>query len=180
MLSYEAALAAAMALVPLMLIGAYLDLRYLRLPNWLAIACFGLFLAIAVADIALNDATGMTWSLMGWRVLYGAIALVAGFVLFSVGVVGGGDVKLLAACVPFIAPIDLASVLVIYCVAALVGVLAVWLLNVSKLGARTGWATWATRNERGRLNFPWGVALAATMILYLVLRVLSYGDLAPA
>lgn len=177
MLSYEAALAAAVALAPLMLLAAYTDLKYLKLPNWMALAALALFVVIAAGDILLNDETGMSWGIFGWRLLYAAIVLAAGFLLFSLGVVGGGDVKLLAALVPFIAIIDLDVVLLIYAASALIGVLVVWLLSRSGIGRRTGWATWASVNERGRLNFPWGVALASTMLIYTVLRVVSYSAL---
>lgn len=180
MLSYESALAAVVVLVPLMLIAAYLDLKYLRLPNWLALACLAAFLIIAIGDIMLNERTGMRWSLIGWRLLYALIVMVVGFLAFSLGLVGGGDVKMLAALVPFVAETDVSEVLVLYCIAAIVGVLGVWLLSYTKIGERTGWATWTTRNKRGRLNFPWGVALAATMLVYSVARLLSYPQLAAA
>ena len=54
MLSFEAAVAAAVVVVPLMLIGAYIDLKYLRLPNWLTLAMLAAFLLITSWDVIFN------------------------------------------------------------------------------------------------------------------------------
>ena len=167
MLSFEAAVAAAAVTIPLMLIAAYLDLKYLILPNWLTLTMLVAFVLIAGGDALLNsDNTAMTLGNMGWRLLAGAITLVAGFMLFSLGAVGGGDVKLLAVSVPFFAPIDLDNVLLIYCFSALLGFGAIWLIEFSGIGPRSGWKAWSQRDRKGKPTYPWGIALAMTMIVY--------------
>lgn len=65
------------------------DVRTRKIPNAIpaAVALFGLWLH------ALGG-----WDDVGWSVAAGIAALVAGMIPFSLGLLGGGDVKLLAAC----------------------------------------------------------------------------------
>ena len=80
---------AAGCLGALCLIGAYLDVRYRRLPNLLV-------LVTLVAGIGwgwLNHDPG--W--IGSALLHALIALVVGMGLFRLGMIGGGDAKFYAA-----------------------------------------------------------------------------------
>lgn len=82
----------AIALLPAAILaaaGAYLDIRYRRLPNWL---CASLGLA-AAAGLALSAGAGP----LPWAILHAAIALVVGMLLFALGTIGGGDAKFYAA-----------------------------------------------------------------------------------
>lgn len=70
-----------------MLTAAWWDLRTRRIPNWLTVSGAGAGLALAVvADAAVMQA------LAGF-----GVALVVGFLLYAVRVLGAGDAKLLAA-----------------------------------------------------------------------------------
>lgn len=66
------------------------DLRHFEVPNWLPAA---IVLSFAVAALLQGDVRTVAQD----HVLIGAATLVIGFVLFAVRLVGGGDVKLLAA-----------------------------------------------------------------------------------
>lgn len=69
-------------------IAAYCDIRWRRIPNQLTIA-------LAVCGLAFNAASGPKSLLLCAAVMMGVFA--AGSVAFSAGMLGGGDVKLLAA-----------------------------------------------------------------------------------
>ncbi len=74
----------------LLLIGAVSDVATMKIPNWVSIALaagYVLFAAIAQPG----------WAPFGWHLLFGFGVLIAGFLLFQIGIVGGGDVKLIAA-----------------------------------------------------------------------------------
>lgn len=71
------------------LIGAVTDVRTRRIPNWLVLA---LLIAGLVEHAVLSGWTGV----LGDLALAGAVML-AGTVAFSFKLIGGGDVKLLAA-----------------------------------------------------------------------------------
>jgi prepilin peptidase CpaA len=87
------------SLVPFLFVGAFLalvlvaaasDIRSMLIPNWVSIALALAFLPAAwtaqmsLAEIGLHAATGL-------------VVFLAGFALFALGVLGGGDVKVIAA-----------------------------------------------------------------------------------
>ncbi|MDQ6931994.1 MAG: prepilin peptidase [Candidatus Eremiobacteraeota bacterium] len=83
-------------------VAGFTDIRRQRIPNWLT-------LSLAVGGVGLN-------ALAGWRPFFLSLAvmtiiLLAGTLVFSARVIGGGDIKLMAAasaalnypdCVPFL------------------------------------------------------------------------------
>ena len=69
--------------------GAYLDIRYRRLPNWLS----GVTL---VAGLGYAAITGWD-SVLAWHAASFALALAAGMGIFALGMWGGGDGKFFAA-----------------------------------------------------------------------------------
>ena len=72
-----------------MALAAVTDLFTLTVPNRLVLALAALFfLAAPVAGLGLHD--------IGIHVVLALAALGLGFILFSLGVVGGGDAKLFA------------------------------------------------------------------------------------
>ena len=75
--------------VLLVLVGAYTDLRWRRLPNWLTL---GGALAALLLQLALRGPAGGLDSLLGWGL--GVLLL---FIPFALRGMGAGDVKLLAA-----------------------------------------------------------------------------------
>jgi prepilin peptidase CpaA len=80
-----------MTLFPvLMIVAGAGDALSLRIPNWLTLAIAGLFFPMALL-------TGMPLAELGHHLVVGFGLFVAGFLLFSFGVFGGGDAKLLAA-----------------------------------------------------------------------------------
>jgi prepilin peptidase CpaA len=70
-------------------IGAALDIRDRRLPNWL---CAVLAISAAGGLVALEGAAALPSSL-----LHASIALIAGMILFKLRMVGAGDAKFYAA-----------------------------------------------------------------------------------
>ena len=74
----------------LMIIAATSDVMSFRIPNWLTIATGLSFFPLAFA-------TGMPMDVFGYHILAGIILFAAGFGLFSFGLFGGGDAKLIAA-----------------------------------------------------------------------------------
>jgi prepilin peptidase CpaA len=73
-----------------MIIAGAGDALSLRIPNWLTLTIFAAFFPLAWA-------TGMPLAVFGLHVLTAVILLAVGFALFSIGVFGGGDAKLMAA-----------------------------------------------------------------------------------
>ncbi len=133
-------------ILPVLAIAAVSDLRQLRIPNVLPI--------ILVSVFALTSLVAAPPDLMP-RVAVAATALAIGLLAFALRLVGGGDVKLLAALMLFI---PVGSVLLfanIFAVSLLFGVAL--LLGLRRvLSARPdGWKGLARTKK-----FPMGISIA--------------------
>lgn len=74
----------------LVLFAAASDIGSMTIPNWVSIAIALLFPIAAVS-------AQMSWAAIGLHAGVGALVFLAGFALFAMGVLGGGDVKVIAA-----------------------------------------------------------------------------------
>ena len=99
------------------------DVASMTIPNWVSLAFLGLFPVAAVM-------LGQSWSLIGMHYLAGAIALVVCFGLFSLGVFGGGDAKLIPAVLVWLGPS--AVIPYVYGIALAGGLLAILIIGSRK------------------------------------------------
>jgi prepilin peptidase CpaA len=74
----------------LMIVAAMTDVTSFRIPNWLTAT-------IAILFVPMAFATGMPIADFGWHLAGGLILFVIGYLMFAVGIFGGGDAKLMAA-----------------------------------------------------------------------------------
>lgn len=74
----------------LVLFAAASDIRSMTIPNWVSIA-----LAIVFPIAAFT--AHLSWAEIGLHTATGVVVFLAGFALFAMGVLGGGDVKVIAA-----------------------------------------------------------------------------------
>lgn len=80
-----------------LIFAAVNDVLTMTIPNWLSLAYIGVFPWVALyLGLSLGD--------IGWHFASGLIALVICFGLFSVGVFGGGDAKLIPAVMIWVGP----------------------------------------------------------------------------
>lgn len=149
----------ALTLFPaLMVVAGAGDALSMRIPNWLTLLIAVLFFPMALF-------TGMPWGDMGLHILTGLAMFVTGFVVFALGLFGGGDAKLLAAAglwlgwpdlVPFLVMTAFAGGLLAICV-------GIWaLINQS---SEIGDGSLYRRFGRIRPNVPYGYAFAIGAIL---------------
>ena len=77
------------------------DLKYRIISNKLSLAIVGLFCLLAIVQLA----AGAEWKVtLVWPLAAAAIMLLLGAILFAARMMGGGDVKLLAAIALFAGP----------------------------------------------------------------------------
>jgi prepilin peptidase CpaA len=119
------------------------------------LAIVGTFALWAVAGLMLDR---LSASQLGMALACGAGVFVAGAVAFSVGVMGGGDVKLLAAASLFAGPARQLDFLTITAVVG--GVLGLAILAGVQIGPADASAQGTLRN-RLRSGLPYGPAIAA-------------------
>jgi prepilin peptidase CpaA len=152
-----------LAVLPaLLLVAACWDLASFTIPNFLQAALLALFLLFVVA-------TGMSAASFGGHLLAGFIGLVAGFTLFSLGYIGGGDAKLFACISLWLGLADLPSYALVASV--LGGGLTLALLSFRSLPLPGVLArqSWIMRLHDRAEGVPYGVALAAgavAIVLY--------------
>ncbi len=142
----------------LMIIAGAGDALSMRIPNWLT-------LLIAVLFIPMALLTGMPWMMIGLHVLAGLGMFVAGFVLFSLGLFGGGDAKLLAAAGLWLGWPDLMPFLVMTAFAG--GALALCVALWSAISIASEAKDGSIFRHLGKIkpNVPYGYAFAIGAIL---------------
>ena len=140
---------------------AWSDLARMKIPNKAVMALLALFVVLGVLTLPLEDYL--------WRYAHFAIVLAVGFVMTITGLVGAGDAKFAAAMAPFVAVADATSLFAIFAVATIVAFALHRLARVTSLRKLApNWESW----ERTR-DFPMGLPLAATLIIYLAFTAFS-------
>ena len=142
----------------LMILSGAVDVMTRRIPNSLVVGTAALFLPAALV-------TGMPLWIMSLHVATAAVLLALGFGLFSFGVVGGGDAKMMAAAGLWLGfP---CSILFITFSALAGGLLAaamgLWFLVTMEGGMHSAWFDKAVAPLKP--SVPYGFALAAGAIL---------------
>lgn len=145
--------------LPLCLYAAWSDLRLMIIPNWVSIGLLAVFVVVGLMFLPLPD--------FGWRLAIGFGVLAVGFVLNAIGLVGGGDVKMLAAFAPFISLGEHVDYLMILSISLLAT------LALHRIAMRIGfirtltpdWKSWTA----GRY-FPMGISITTAGLVYLGLK----------
>jgi prepilin peptidase CpaA len=149
-----------MIVLPLILaIAAACDLTSFTIPNWLSLALVAAFVAFALA-------ASLAPAAFSWHLLACLIALAAGFLLFALGYIGGGDAKLFAAISLWLGWHDLLA----YALAAslLGGGLTILLLLLRQVPLPAAFRpAWILKLHEKNAGIPYGVALAAGALMVL-------------
>ena len=142
----------------LMIMAAAEDTLARRIPNRLTV-----FMALCFYPLSL--AAGMPWSMIAMNTAVGLALLVAGFLLFSLRLIGGGDAKLLGAAGVWFGLQDLGSFLTmtVFAGGAVALVVLAWSLislHFEVVGARISFGL-----RQIRPSVPYGYAIAAGTLL---------------
>ncbi|MGB8273904.1 MAG: prepilin peptidase [Alphaproteobacteria bacterium] len=141
------------SLIGLLVWAAVSDYRTYAIPNRVSLAIAGLYPAhVLAAPFAVE-----------WQgaLVMGAVIVAAGFLLFRFGIVGGGDVKLLAATSLWAGPANVLSFLLGTAVFGLI----LTLLTLSHLRYMRPWPAGAMAADEAaalklRQSVPYGIAIA--------------------
>lgn len=147
------------ALVLMLIWGACQDAITFRLPNWLTVATA----AVALAAIALAAVVSQSPMGIAWHLGFGIAVFLAGLLAFHFNLLGGGDIKWIAAIAIWIGPhLDFLRFIVIMGIAG--GVLAGIIFLIRRI--RPGYGG----NDSGNAHLPYGVAIAAAGLDYTLRR----------
>lgn len=142
---------------PLVALCGIWDLRRMRIPNWLNGAIAVLFLPQGLVFLPPEE--------VALRYVAGLGVLAVCFGVFALGRMGGGDVKMLAACTPYVAWEHAGAAMQLLALALLVGLALVLGARALLRGRGTQW-----HSLRPKARFPMGVSIGAAMIAYFALR----------
>ncbi|MEM7074514.1 MAG: prepilin peptidase [Pseudomonadota bacterium] len=149
--------------LPVCLWVMWSDLKTMKIPNTAVLVLAGIFLVVGLVAVPL-------WPDYPLRLAALAVMLLVGMVINATGLMGAGDAKFIAAAAPFIAPGDYQLLALLFTAMLLTAFIAHRLAKHSPLRAMApNWESW----DRGK-KFPMGLALGATLIVYLGLGVI-YG-----
>ncbi len=141
--------------MPFCLWASWSDLKFLKIPNILSIILALVFVVLGVLVLPFDDYL--------WRLFVGVVAFALGFLIFFTGLIGGGDLKLIAAMLPFVAPGDLMQFAFIVAIMGLAGITAHRLVGLVGLAPK-GWKSW----EAGR-KYPFGMSLSGALMAYFII-----------
>lgn len=136
------------------LLSSVSDVRSLRIPNWHALVILGCFIPAWLAAPGAFEAPWQHLAAMG-------AMLVLGYLMFSFGLMGGGDAKLAAAVGLWVGLGGLAPF--IFSMAIMGGIIALVSIAVSKkkFFKNPLPGSWIEQVQAGRNAVPYGVAISA-------------------
>lgn len=151
-------------IAPVVFLAVWTDLKSFRIPNALSVAGLAIFAVTCTIFLPLSEIPG--------RLIGAGVVLLIGFILFSIGAMGGGDAKLGTVIALFIPGYDALSVLLAVSVCGLVGLAVIRLMapraHSLPLGDAAEWQVWSNRK-----HFPFGYAMGGALTLYVVARLLT-------
>ncbi|MEL6258157.1 MAG: prepilin peptidase [Pseudomonadota bacterium] len=142
--------------VVLCLFAAGHDVATLRIPNKLNAAIALLFIPAAVA-------AGLAWQVAGWHIAAGAIAFAVSFLLFNLGVFGGGDAKMIPGVVLWLGPAGVYPF--VFWMALSGGALVFATLLVRRFAPAEAYPGFAQDFRSKGAGVPYGVAIAVGAIV---------------
>ena len=145
--------------LPITIWVSWSDMASMKIPNKAVLALLIVFAIVGLIALPFGDYL--------WRWSHFAVVLVIGFVLTSLGLFGAGDSKYASALAPFIALPDL----VVYFWILAGAIAAALILHRTARGSRIramfpDWESWERRRD-----FPMGLALAPSLLFYLLLAL---------
>lgn len=147
--------------LPVAIWVAWSDMKTMKIPNKAVLTMAAIWAVVGLLAFPLPQ---YGW---GWAVL--AIVLLAGFILSALGLVGAGDAKFAAAMAPVFSTGDIRFIIALFCGCLLAAFathrLARLIPPVRR--ATADWESWV------RKDFPMGLALAGTLIFYLLAPILA-------
>lgn len=161
MITSTGALILLVPVLPIAIWAAGSDLKRMKIPN-VAV------LALAAVWPLLGWLAVDSWSSWFWGFALMGIVFVLGFLLYTTGTFGAGDAKYSAAMAPMFVGSSILRILLIILV-CMIGALILHRLARSVPAVRKMTPDWQSWEQR--LYFPFGLALSAIVVLYLVAAI---------
>lgn len=148
--------------LPICLYVMFTDMAQMRITNQAVVALILVFVVVGLFVLPFETYL--------WRLLGFVIVLIVGVVLNAAGAMGAGDSKFLAAGAPYVALGDLRLLMALFMAILLAAVVTHRTAKHTPLRRLApDWVSWTHAKK-----FPMGLALGATLAIYLILGA-KYG-----
>lgn len=141
--------------LPISVWATWMDFKFMRLPNKMNLLIVAIFIVLGVFMFPLSD--------YFLRLGIGFGVLIVGFGLMMLNAIGGGDVKYLAAILPYIPP-DQMPVFVILLSATLIIAFGIHRLAKHTPAIRNAFPDWKSWESK---KFPMGFSISGAWLLHL-------------
>ena len=146
--------------LPITIWVSWSDMARMKIPNKAVLTTLAVFAVVGLVALPFSEYL--------WRWAHFAVVLAIGFVLNALRLVGAGDAKFAAAMAPFIGLSDAYPFMFLLGAVIIAAFILHRLARASSLRERVpDWESW-TRRE-----FPMGLALAPSLLFYLIIGALS-------
>lgn len=153
---------AILAIFPIcMIFATFYDIFTMTIPNKIT-------LALLVSYAVLAPLAGLGWETMLWSLGLAVVILCVGFALFSMGVMGGGDAKLLAASALWFGTAFTFEYLLYASILGGVLTVVILLMRNTMLPARLLKIEWVMRLYDKKVGVPYGAALGPAALIVFV------------
>ncbi len=148
--------------LPICLYVMFTDMAQMKITNQAVMALVAVFVVVGVFVLPFD--------IYLWRLLGLVVVLIIGVALNAAGAMGAGDSKFLAAAAPFVALGDLRFLILLFMAILLAAFITHRIARQTPLRQLAPhWTSWTQTKK-----FPMGLALGATLAVYLMLGV-KYG-----
>jgi prepilin peptidase CpaA len=134
------------------------DFRHFEIPNSLSLILLSAYPLAAIIG-------GLSWQTILWAFALGALVLVVMMLAFGLGLMGGGDCKLIAAAVLWTGTEQLVEFLLITSIAGGILSLSLLLFRRLRLPAVLSGMPTMQRMHAGEKKVPYAVAIAAAGLM---------------
>ena len=146
--------------LPICLWAVYTDVKEFKISNYAVLALIAAFLVMGPFALGFSEFL--------WRLPHFVVVLVIGFGLYALTNLGAGDAKIAAAMAPYVALQDVTAFFMIW-IFAMIGMLILVSRRAVQVASADG-----MRAAR-KMKVPFGIALAPTLVIYLVLGITQGG-----
>ena len=146
------------AALPICAWAVYTDVKEFKIKNTAVLALLAAFVILGPFALEFSEYL--------WRYAHFAVVLGIAFGLYALTGLGAGDAKIMAAFAPFVALPDVLAVIMIWWVCAIA-----MAIGLSRRAVQVAQADGFKAARK--MKVPFGIALAPTLVIYLVLGIIQ-------
>jgi len=145
-------------IIPITVWVSWSDMATMKIPNKAVLSLLAVFVIVGLVALPFQEYL--------WRYAHFAVVIVITFVLSSLGTMGAGDAKYIAAMAPFIDRADFFAFMLLLA-ATVIASFVLHRAARSSFGPRMfpDWVSW------NRREFPMGFALAPALMFYMIIAL---------